>query len=86
MKIAQLLLSGIAFFALAGGTLAFKANRSQLILFQRNLQGTLCTKKAGAFNPSPLGALMTHVYTTGGSTATTVPISLCTLNISVVSE
>lgn len=86
MKTARLLLAVIAIFAVTGSALAFKASRSQLILFQRNVQGTLCTKRAGAFNPSPFGAFMTHVYTTAASPATTVPISLCTLNISVISE
>lgn len=83
---AKLLLSVILIIAVAGGTLAFKVNRSQLILFQKNAQGTLCTKRAGAFNPSPLGALMTNVYTTAVASGTTVPTNVCTMNISVSAE
>jgi hypothetical protein len=86
MKKPKLLLSAIAILAMAGSVLAFRANRSQLVLFQKNAQGTLCTKRAGAFNASPGGVLMTNIYTTGASAVTTVATSRCTLNLSVAEE
>lgn len=82
----KLFLAAIAILATAGSVLAFKVNRSQVVIFQKNAAGTLCTKRAGIFNPSPLGQVMTNVYTTVGSAATTVATSRCTLNISVAAE
>jgi len=86
MNKAKLFLCAIAILATAGSVLAYRANRSMIVVFQKNALGTLCTKRAGVFNPSPLGQLMTNIYTTGASTATTVATNRCTLNISVAAE
>ena len=86
MNKAKLFLCAIAILATAGSVLAFRASRSQLVIFQKNAQGTLCTKRAGAFNPNPNGALMTNVYTTVASPATTVATNRCTLNVSLDAE
>lgn len=86
MNKAKLFLSAIAIFATAGAVLAVKANRSMVVVFQKNAAGNLCTKLAGAFNPSPVGVLMTNIYTTAAASATTVATNKCTLNISVAAE
>lgn len=81
MKRARILLAIIMLFAIAGGTLAFKANRGVLIVFKKNAAGTACTRLPGLYRVNPAYPIVTGVFITSSSTGTSLPTGFCSAAI-----
>jgi len=93
MKKAKLILISTYILAIAGGILAFKANRFFILVFKTTTttntagaQITICKLLPGYYVIDPSAPPVASVYSTIATNTTTVPTAFCSLTLRLTVE